>query len=134
MTEPIVAHYTSLNPTTAAALDNRVPAKSSFSVSGASTVLCLFLFILYFQFFYRQALALRSARRRFFKNKSGQLIHLMDDIDLDSDSSFLIITCEDFTALRALAKEALFKIEANAPFTYAAEDESKLHRDITART
>ena len=52
----------------------------------------------------------------------------------DSDSSFLIITREELTALRALPKEALLKTEANAPFTYCAEDEAKVYPDITAQT
>ena len=34
----------------------------------------------------------------------------------------------------ALAKEALLKTEANAPFTYSAEDEAKMYPDITAQT
>ena len=34
LTESIVAHYTSLNPATAAALDNIVPAKISCLISG----------------------------------------------------------------------------------------------------
>ena len=34
VTEPIVALYTSLNPATAVALDNFVPAKTSFLISG----------------------------------------------------------------------------------------------------
>ena len=46
LTEPSVAHYTSLNPATAAALDNFVPAKTSFLISGGSIVLSLLLFIL----------------------------------------------------------------------------------------
>ena len=44
------------------------------------------------------------------------------------------ITREKFTALRALAKEALLKVEANAPFTYSAEEEAKMHPDVTAQT
>ena len=39
---------------------------------------------------------------------------------------------DEFTALRALAKEALLKTEANAPFAYSAEDEEKLYPDVTA--
>ena len=44
------------------------------------------------------------------------------------------MTRDEFTALRALAKEALLKTEANAPFTYTAEDEEKLYPDVTAQT
>ena len=134
LTEPIVANYTSLNPATEAALDNFVPAKTSFLIAGGSIVLSLFLFILDFPLFHRQARALCSAPRRFFKNKSGQFIHVTNDIDPDSDSSFLVLTREEFTALRALAKEALLKIEANAPYTYSAEEEEKLYPDVTAST
>ena len=134
LTEPIVAHYTSLNYATAVELDNFVPAKTSFLISGGSIVLSLFLFILNFTLFYRQARALCCAPRRFFKNKSGQFIHVTDDIDPDSDSSFLIITRDEFTALRALAKEALLKTEANTPFTYSAEDEAEMYPEITAQT
>ena len=133
LTEPIVAHYTSLNPATEAALDNFVPAKTSFLIAGGSIVLSLFLFILNFPIFHRQARALCSAPRRFFKNKSNQIIHVTNDIQPDSDSSFLILT-RDFTALRALAKEALLKTEANAPFPYSAEYEEKLYQDVTAST
>ena len=86
--EPIVAHYTSLNPATAAALDNFVPTKTSFLISGGSIALSLFLFILKFPFFHRQARVLCCAPRRFFKNKSGQFIHVTNDIKPDSDSSF----------------------------------------------
>ena len=45
LTEPIVARYTSLNPATEAALENFVPAKTSFLISGGSIVLyfCLYL-------------------------------------------------------------------------------------------
>ena len=46
--EPIVAHYTSLNPATEAALENFVPAKTSLLISGGSILLSLFLFILTF--------------------------------------------------------------------------------------
>ena len=41
---------------------------------------------------------------------------------------------DGFTALRALAKETLLKIEANAPLTYLTEDEEKLYPDVTAKT
>ena len=47
---------------------------------------------------------------------------------------FLILTRDEFTALRALAKEALLKTEANAPFSYSAEVEEKLYPDVTAQT
>ena len=130
--EPIVAHYTSLNPATDAALDNFVPSKTSILISGGSILLSFFL--LNFPLFHRQARALCCAPRRFFKNKSGQCIHVTDDIDPDSDSSFLNIIRGDFTALRALAKEALLKSEANAPLPYSAEDEGKMYPDITAQT
>ena len=60
--------------------------------------------------------------------------HVTDDIDPDSDSPFLIISREEFTALRAVAKQALLKTKANAPFTYSAEDEAKMYPDITAQT
>ena len=126
LTETIVAHYTSLNPIIAAALDSFVQAKTSFLISGGSIVLSLFLFILNFPLFHRQACALCCAPRRFFKNKSGRFFHVTDDIDPDSDSFFLLITRKEFTALRAFAKEALLKTEANAPFTYSAADEGKL--------
>ena len=104
--EPFVANYTSFNPATVAGFDIFVPAKTSFLIPGGSIVLSLFLFILNFPFFDRQVRALCCARRRFFKNKSGRFIHVTDNIDPDSDSSFLIFTREEFTALRALAKEA----------------------------
>ena len=126
LTEQIVAQYTSLNLATAASLDNFVPAKSLFLISGGSIVLSLFLFVLNFPLFHRQTRAFCCAPRRFFKNKTGQFIHVTDDLDPDSDSSFLIITRDEFTALRALAKESLLKTEANAPFTYSAEDEAKM--------
>ena len=134
VTEPIVAHYTSLNPATAAALDNFVSAKTSFPNSGVPIVFSLILFILNLPLFHRQARALCCAPRRFFKNKFGQIIHVTDDIDPDSDSSFLIITHEEITALRDLAKEALPKTEANAPFQKSAEDEAKMYPDTTEQT
>ena len=134
LTEPIVAHYTSLNPATEAVLDKFVPAKTSFLIAGGSIVLSLFLFILNFPLFHRQTRALCCAPRRFFKNNSGQFIHVTNDIEPDSDSSFLILTRDEFTARRALAKEALLKTEANAPFFYSAEDEEKLYPDVTAST
>ena len=112
LAEPIVAHYTSLNPATAAALDNFVPAKTSFLIAGGSIVFSLFVFLLNFPLFHRQARALCCAPRRFFKNKSGQFIHVTNDIKPDSDSSFLNLTRDEFTALRALPKEALLKTEA----------------------
>ena len=62
------------------------------------------------------------------------MIHATDDIDPDSDSSFLSNTREVFTTLRALSKGALLKNEANAPFTYSSEDEAKMYPDITAQT
>ena len=134
LTEPVLAHYTSLNPTTAAALDNFVPAKTSFLISGGSIVLSLFLFILNFPLFHRQARALCCAPRRLFKIKSGQFIHVTNDIKPDSNSSFSIWTRDVFTALRASAKEALLKTEATAPYTYSAEYEEKLYPDVTAQT
>ena len=67
-------------------------------------------------------------------SKSGQFFHVTNDIAPDSDSSFLILTREEFTAMRVLAKEALLKTEANAPFSYSAEDEEKLYPDVTAQT
>ena len=71
LTEPIVAHYTSLNPATAAALDNFVPAKTSFLIAGGSIILSLFLFIPNFPLFHRQARALCCF---------GQFIHVTNDI------------------------------------------------------
>ena len=112
LTEPSVAHYTSLNSASAPALDNFVPAETSFLISGGPIVLSLFLFIFKFPLFHRQARALCCALRRLFKNKSGQFIHVTNDINPDTDSSFLITTREEFTALRALAKEGLLKTEA----------------------
>ena len=112
-----------------------VPAKASFIISGGSIVLSFFLFILNFPLFHRQARALCWSPRRFFKKKSDQqFIHVMDDIGPDSDTSFLNINREEFPALRALAKEALLKTEANAPFIYSTEDEEKLYLDVTAQT
>ena len=102
LTEPIVAHYTSLNPATAAARDMVVPAKTSILMSGGSIVLSLFLFILDCPLFHRQARALCCAPRRFFKNKSGQLVQVTDNTDPTSESSFFIITREEFPALLAL--------------------------------
>ena len=134
LTEPIVAHYTSLNPATKAALDNFVPAKTSFLIAGGSIILSFFLCILKFPLFHRQARAPCCAPRRFFKNKSGQFIQVTNDIQPDSDSSFLILTRDDITALRALAKEALMKTEAKEPFAYSAADEKKLYPDVTAST
>ena len=92
------------------------------------------MFILNFRLFHRQARALCCAPRRFFKNKCGQFIHVTNDIKPESDSLFLNLTQDEFTALRALAKEALLKTEANAPFTYSAEVEEKLYPDVTAPT
>ena len=134
LTQPIVAHYASLNPATEAALENFVPAKTSFLIAGGSIILCVFLFILNFPLFHRQARALCCAPLRFFKNKSGQFFHVTNDIEPDSDSSFLFLTRNEFTALRAVAKEALLKTEANAPFAYSAEDEERLYPDVTAST
>ena len=51
LTEPIVAHYTSLNPATAAAFDKFVAAKTSFLIAGGSIVLFLLLLDLTFHFF-----------------------------------------------------------------------------------
>ena len=51
LTEPIVAHYTSLNPATVAALDNFAPAKVSFLITGGSVVSSLFYLYSTFQFF-----------------------------------------------------------------------------------
>ena len=62
LTEPIVAHYTSLNPATAAALDNFVPVKTSFLIAGGSILLSLFLLTLNFPLFHRQARALCCPR------------------------------------------------------------------------
>ena len=106
LTKPIVAHHTFLNPATGLELDNFVPAKTSFLLSGDSTELSLLLFILNFSVFHRQARALSCALRRFFRSKSGQFIHVTDNIELDSDFSFLILTREEYTALRGLAMEA----------------------------
>ena len=41
---------------------------------------------------------------------------------------------DEFTGLRALAKEALLKTEATTPFTYSAEAEEKQYPDVTAQT
>ena len=71
LTEPVVGHYTSLNPATAFALDNFVPAKTSFLLSGGSIVLSSVLFIPNFPLFHRQARALCCTPGRFFKNKTG---------------------------------------------------------------
>ena len=53
LTQPLVAHYSSLNPATAAALDNFVMAKTSFLISGGSILLSLFSFIINFPLFHR---------------------------------------------------------------------------------
>ena len=57
----------------------------------------------------------------------------MDDINPDSDSFSLNMTREEVTALRAVAKEALRKTQANAPFLYSTEDETKMYPNITAQ-
>ena len=134
LTEPYVAQYTSLNPATAAALDNFVPSKTSFLISSVSFLLSFFLFIFNFPFFHRQTCAFCCAPCRSFKKNSGHNIHVTDDLDPDSDFSFFISTREEFPALRALAKEALLKTEVNAPFPYSAEYEAKMYPDITAQT
>ena len=67
-TEPKIAHYTSLNPATVAPIDNSIPAKTSFLISGGSILLFLFL-KLSFQLFHRQERALCCAPHRFFKNR-----------------------------------------------------------------
>ena len=94
----------------------------------------MFLFVLNLPLFHRQAPALCCAPRRFFKTKSGQFIHVTDNINPDSDSCFLILPPEEITALRALANEALLKTETNAPIAYSAADEAKLYPDVTAQT
>ena len=134
LTGSIVAHYTYLNYATAAAVDKIVTGKTSILFSGGSIVNSVFLFILNFTLFYRQARALCCSSRRFFKNKSGLFIHVSDNIHPDSDSSLLINTCEDFTAMPGLEKEALLKTEVDAPFAYSAKDEAKMYPDITAQT
>ena len=111
LTELIVAHYTPLNPATAAALDKFVPVKNSFLITGGSIVLSLFSVTLNFPFYHRQARALCCAPRRFFKNKSGEFIHVTNDIKPDSESSFLILTRNEFTALRAPAKEVYWRLK-----------------------
>ena len=109
LTGPIVAHHTSLNLVTASALDNFVPAKTSFLSSGGAIVLSLILFILNSPLFHRQARALCCGPHCFLKNKSGRFVNVMDDIDPDSDSSFPFITREEIGALHAIAKEAFSK-------------------------
>ena len=109
--EPIVAHYTSLNPATVAAIDKFVAAKTSFLISGGSIVPSFFLFLINFPLLRRQARALCCAPRRSFKNKSGQFIHVMNDIKPDADSLFLNLTRDEIIALRALAEEALLKMK-----------------------
>ena len=130
-TEPILAHYTSLNPAAETALDNFVTAKTSFLIQGGKT---LFFFISHnFPLFHRQAREICCATRRSFKNKSSQFIHVTDNTSPDSDSSFLIMTCDEFPAIRALAKEALLTTEANVSFTHSADDE-KMYPNINAQT
>ena len=91
LTEPIVAHYTSLKPATAAALDNLGLAKASLLIAGASILLSIFLFLFNFPLFHRQARALCCAPRRFFKNKFGHFVQVTGEIDPDFDSSFLLL-------------------------------------------
>ena len=134
LTESIVAHYTSLNPATAAAFDNFVPAKTLLLKFGGSTVLSIFFFLLNFLLFHRQARALCSAPRHFFKNRSGQFTLITDSTDSASDSWFHLRTREEFTALRVLANEVLLKTEAKARFTYSVEDQARLYPDITSQT
>ena len=104
LNEPNNAHYTCLNPDTAAALDNFIPAKTSFLISGRSILFYFFCLYLNFHIFTDRHVHFALPPRRFFENKPGQFIHVMDDIDPDSYSSFLIITREDFTALCAHAR------------------------------
>ena len=134
LTEPIFAHYTSLNPAKSAALDNFVRAKASFWISGGSMILSLFLFVLDFPLFHRQARALCCAPRRFSRNKSGQINHLTDHIEQDSDSSFLILHRGEFTALRALAKEASLKTEANTRLHTPPMSKPKCTRTLLHKT
>ena len=61
LTEPIVAHYTSLNPATQAALNNFTPAKTSFLIAGGSIALSLILILLNFPLLHRQARTLFCA-------------------------------------------------------------------------
>ena len=93
-----------------------------------------FLFSNIFPLFHQTGWALFCAPRRFSRNRSGQFVHAMKDIKPDSDSSFLILTRDKFTALQDLAEKALLRTEATAQLTYSAEDEEKLNSDVTTQT
>ena len=67
----------------------------------------------------------------FIKNKSDQFIDVTDNNDPDSDSSFLIITRVEFTALRALAREALLKTEATHTSRYSLHTPPKIKQKCT---
>ena len=104
----------------------------SWSPADQSYFLCL-LFLLIFPIFHRQARALCCASRRFFKNMSGQLIHVTEDLKPHSQILF-ILNRDKFIALRALAEETLLKTEVTAPLTYSAENGEEINTDIFALT
>ena len=119
LTGLIVAHYTYLNPAIAAALEDFVCAKTSFLPSGGGIVFSLF--ILQFPLFPRQACIFCPAPGCNFRDTPGLLVHGRDNIAPNFDSFFRMMTREEVTALRVLAKEAQVKSEATAPLTFSAE-------------
>ena len=126
-TEPKIAHYTSLNPATAAPIDNSIPAKTSFLISGGSILLFLF-FKTQFSTFSQTGTCTLLCPTSFLQEQNRQLLHLPDDKNQDSDFSSFIMTRDEYTALRAVAMEGLLKHEATAPLTYSAIDKTKYTR------
>ena len=118
LTRPIAKYYSSISPATSAALSSYLPTRTAVLFSLISVTLSLLTFCISFTLFRRQWTRLFAHPQRFFRGTSGRFLHIVKDSQSTaSDTSFLYLSVTEFTALQALAKEALHRPSLNAPLT-----------------
>ena len=109
LTRPIAQYFSSVSPTTSAALSSYLPTRTAICFSVASITIFLFTFSISFTLFRPQWKRLFAHPQRFFRGTSGKFLHIVDahPTSPDTDFSFLYLSVREFQALQALAHATL---------------------------
>ena len=109
LTRPIAQDYSSVSPATSAALSSYLPTRAAICFSVVSITISLFTFNTSFTLFRRQWKRLFAHPQLFFRGTYGKFLHIVDahPTSLDTDSSFLYLSVQEFQDLQALAHATL---------------------------
>ena len=109
LTKPIADYYSSISPTTSAALSACLPTRTAVCFSLLSNTVSLLTFCVSFTLFRRQWRRLFSHPQQFFRGTSGRFLHIVDNsVPTTADgSSFLYFSFAEINVLQELAQEAL---------------------------